>query len=277
MSRMIHIPEGTLQGYLDGELRLPEREAVRTHLSGCHACADQLGALRRAADRFTEAVRLLDQPAPADAASPPLEVPSRTEQERAMAPAPRPAPWHGVGHTVARAAAVLVFLAAGVALVSATPVGDWIANTWTRWVASEPVVEEPAVVAADSAVAASGSPILIVPREGSVRVVIEDAPAGTRIRIRLSDDERALLGVTEADGAGATSFRAGAGWASVRTPNASVIDVAIPRSLDRALVEVNGEAFVAKEGAGLRFLHGDEASSDNEIEFEVPASPSPGE
>lgn len=270
---MIHIPEGTLQGYLDGELRLPEREAVRTHLSGCHACADQLGALRRAADRFTEAVRLLDQSAPADAGHPPLEVPSRREQERALAPPRRPAPWHGVGHTVARAAAVLVFLAAGVALVSATPVGDWIANTWTRWVASEPVVEEPAVVDADSAVATSGSPILIVPRQGSVHVLIEDAPAGARIRIRLTDDERALLGVTESEGAGSASFRAGAGWASVRTPNALLVDVAIPRSLDQALVEVNGEAFVAKEGAGLRFLRGDETSPGNQIEFEVPASP----
>lgn len=274
---MIHIPEGTLQGYLDGELRLPEREAVRTHLSGCHACADQLAALRLAADRVTSAVRLLDQPTPDGAENPPadLEISSRTgtEPERALAPAPRPAPWHGVAHTVARAAAVLVFLGAGVALVSATPVGDWIANTWTRWVASEPVADDPPAVTVDSAMTASGSPILIVPREGSVRVLIEEAPAGARVRIRLTDDERALLAVTESEGPGAARFRAGAGWASVITPNASLIDIAIPRSLDQALVEVNGDAFVAKDGAGLRLLNGAESASDREIEFEVPLRP----
>ena len=67
---MSHVDEGTLHGYLDGELAPVERERVDTHLKGCPACQARLAEERTLIER---ASRLLGMAAPPERTMPPLQ------------------------------------------------------------------------------------------------------------------------------------------------------------------------------------------------------------
>ena len=64
---MLHVDEGTLHSYLDGELSADERAAVETHLSQCATCRASLAeerALRERASAVLGAARPVERPAP---------------------------------------------------------------------------------------------------------------------------------------------------------------------------------------------------------------------
>ena len=64
---MLHVDEGTLHSYLDGELSADERAAVEIHLSECATCRASLAeerALRERASAVLGAARPVERPAP---------------------------------------------------------------------------------------------------------------------------------------------------------------------------------------------------------------------
>ena len=105
---MLHVDEGTLHSYLDGELSADERAAVEIHLSQCATCRASLAeerALRERASAVLGVARPVERPAP------PFEQ-LRRQSTRS--------PWH-VRRSIAWAASVVLAVGLGYSLRGAAP------------------------------------------------------------------------------------------------------------------------------------------------------------
>lgn len=136
---MLHGTDGTLQAFLDDELRPDERAALVRHLDTCSACAAKLDGLRAAADQFSAAVQGLDQHAPAVAeAYAAVLHESRSRSSAAGKSGSRAAVAAVVAPRVARraflrAAALIVFCAtAATGALVESPVRRWAVGVWTQ-------------------------------------------------------------------------------------------------------------------------------------------------
>lgn len=109
---MIHLDEGALQAYLDGEIAGRVRAGAAEHLLRCGECRGRLDALKQANERLATALAVLDVPPPATA-------PRRSLVARNPL---------GLGSVVRAAILVFVLAAAASASVPGSPVRDWIAQ-----------------------------------------------------------------------------------------------------------------------------------------------------
>lgn len=104
---MLHLDEGTIHAYLDGQLESAERRGeVEHHLAGCPACRGRLAEERRLRER---AAQILELTSPAQVSQPPFSAIAR----RAAKGGRRTTSWLSFEVKVAWAATVVLALAAG--------------------------------------------------------------------------------------------------------------------------------------------------------------------
>jgi hypothetical protein len=234
---MRHLTDGELQAWLDAELAGTEAAAAADHLAGCGTCRDRMAELRAAAERFREAVALLDAEALA----------SRTRRRQRRG-------WRITTGIVGRAAA-LILVAAGVAL--AVVPGSPLRSLWNARGPSPALVEPTPVPVAGpgpAPVAASDVAVTLAPGLRSLLVSVRDFPAGSEIRVRTVDgvEARARVGRGGAD----TRFAVASGTIEIRGPGSSAspvpVVIELPRGLREATVEVDGEIAVRARAGRLK-------------------------
>jgi hypothetical protein len=241
---MSHPEEGTLLALLDGELPEAERAEVARHLAACPDCAAAMREMQGLRALFHGAVARTDVPAPAEWALPAVRRRART----------------GQGAQVRRAllrAAVLVLGFAGIAYaaVPGSPVRSWISRLVAppATPAREPELH-PAPPAPTASAARERAPagVSIAPEAGGVRVMLSGSGPDLRVRVRVSDGERAEVFATgEAAGA---RFRTGPGRVEVVGARGGEVTVTLPRGARTAVVEADGRVLLAREGDRLRVL-----------------------
>ncbi len=257
---MKHLDEGTLQALADGELPAGERRAAEAHLAGCGACAGELAGLR--ADHSTLAAAL----ARVDVAPPTAAAQMSLRRRRAAAASA----WGGEARRALLRAAVLVVALGGVAFaaVPGSPLRGWIDDVVAP-PAALPTVK-PAAPAPAPAPAAPppASGVSMLPDEGVVRVVLNGAASGLRVRARLADGDLAEVSATGA--AAGARFRGSSGRIEVLDAGPGEVLITLPRGASAAVVEVDGNVYVAKEGSRLRVTRpGTRAVTVQEAEFRV--------
>jgi len=274
-----------LQAFLDEELRSAERGAVEAHLSACSMCTATLAELRADAELLAGALRVLDVSVPPQdlealsrAAAAPLRIERGAAEEGRI--------WREVARmrwarrSLLRAAVlVLGFAAAASAAIPESPVRRWAVEAWKGAVAlfdrspgeqsQDGQVAEEATPSptqpADPAVLTSG--VSILPADGHLRVVLRSPDPSCQVRVVLVDGPRA--GIRAEGGSETARFATGPGRIEVSGAGAGVLTVELPRTLPRAVVEVDGKPYVVKEGADLRILAPRADSMGAEVTFRV--------
>jgi anti-sigma factor RsiW len=225
---MNHLEEGTLQAFLDDELKPRQRADVAEHLMGCRECRRVKEELVRARSVFSEAVSLLDVDAPGEAA-------------------PRRSLGAGGGAFVKAAGLTLLLAAAASAAVPGSPVREWLVRT----VQPEPAQEAPvleAVQPAPEPARASLPAGVSLPASSPVDVVI-DRPDGTTIR--LVETEGANVAVSALGTERDPAFSTAAGRIEVRGAVGGEITVAVPPTNAPFRLVVDGEVYAARATGAL--------------------------
>jgi hypothetical protein len=107
-----------------------------------------------------------------------------------------------------------------------------------------------------------------MPDDGAVRVVLNGAARGLRVRARVADGE--LVEVSATGAAAGARFRTSPGRIEVLDAGAGEVLIALPRGARAAVVEVDGHVYVAKDGARLRVTRpGAPSAAAREAEFRV--------
>lgn len=246
----MHVIDGELQAFLDGELDEKRRAVIADHLAGCAECAASLTELRRLSAIFSGAVELLDEPE---------VVPFVPRGGRAGRGA-----LLGVGSAFLRAA-VIVLLVGGVAwgALPGSALRGWAGQLWQAGAAllaggdGERQAEAAPVVAA-----LSQSAVSIFPDNGEARVVVREPEPGLELRVRLASVEQVTVRWT---GRGADpAFSTAAGRLEVVGAGAGEVSIEAPRSA-RVLVEVGGRVIAVVEGGEVRGLATAELDGDDVV------------
>lgn len=224
---MKHLDDGTLQAFLDDELRPDERAEAAEHLLGCPRCRGAKDELAQAHAVFSEAVSVLDVEAPDR--DPPAEIRKTGTAARSFARA---------------AGLVLLLAAAAAAAVPGSPVREWIRGT-----ADEEPVEAPA-------------PEAVPPDPASVTPVGVSLDAAQPVDVILTGLERTTVRLVKGTGEGVRvtavgadtdpAFRTATGTIEVRDGVGGEIHVRWPTSLETARLVVNGELYAEQTGQELR-------------------------
>ncbi len=267
----MHLSDGALQAFLDGQLAAGERARVADHLADCVPCQAELRQLKAAAALFHGAITLTDTEA--DLAG------ARAGTARRARPSPvirllggQSARAREVRRTFVRAA-VLVLLLAGAAsaAVPGSAVRRFLVNIWhqtTRLFGARPAAPPPAGVRIAPAPAPAPVPpagVSVLPDEGQVRILVHDAAPGLRVHVRVLDTDRASV---EAEGPAASAhFRTGPGRIEVTGGGKGDLRIGIPRSASHASVEVDGRpVFALDAGQSRRLAPADTAGGENVFE-----------
>lgn len=235
---MTHTNDGTLQAFLDEALEPSERASVSRHLASCATCTAELNALRTAAERFTSFVQAVDT------VTPPSEQ-TRLAVQRAR--------WQrrsvSARRTLARAAGLIVLLAAGAAVaMPGSPVRDWLRGLLADEEPAAPVVTEP--VAVEEPLPTPTTGVAVLPLDGRVRIVIEDAARGTRVHIRPIEGDEASV---QAAGLAADArFLTAPGEIRVMAAGAGDLIVELPRGVDDGEIVVDGTLLCSVVDGELR-------------------------
>ncbi len=249
----MHVDEGILQAYADGELADAERGEVELHLRICLACRAAMAELQSLARDFSGAVELL-QPA---------------ERGSIYAPADTRRPRRGgaVRRALPRAAVFLVGVAAAAAAATpGSPVRGWV----ERWSAtSAPAVQalppERAALPAPAPVPEAG--VSVEPLDGAVRVALRGAADEVLVRAEVVEGPRA--GVYAVGTAATARFRTAPGAIEVDGVEGGEVRVELPRAARSASVTVNGREYVRKEADQLRLSVPSADRSTSSISFRV--------
>lgn len=268
---MDHLTEGQLQACLDGDVESAAAPGLSAHLESCAVCMRSLQSMRVTAERAARALVWLDRPASTAAAMDEgyaalrrggtAEVVGanddvtvrRIEAHRSWG---RPA---RVGFLKA---AMLALFASGAAAaaIPGSPVQRWLGAAWQRISGAE---AESVVVPAQPAEPELGpgsepsaaepraevASIAVDPVDGAVRVDLLDAARAAGIRVVLVD---AGVATIEAEAAPNIRFSTGPGRIQASGLGTGMVTVSIPRSLAHAVVRVDGQAVLEKDGAELR-------------------------
>jgi hypothetical protein len=259
---MNHVAEGTLISYLDGALPLPARAEVDHHLKACSACAFEAEELRVAAREFRTALAVADVPIPLLAAR------ARLEDLLAPSRAVDISPWRKARRTPAflKAAAVVLLVAGGAsAAIPGSPLNrlaSEIAQLASRLVAGEPEPETPVVQVPVEQAPTTGWGV--TPVNNRIRISIRGMSDGLRMTVRLVDEATAF--VTPSSSQEIPSAKSGGGVLELTNVTSELI-VEIPRSVNRATIEVNGVPYYTKNGSDIRILQAAQESAADEYVF----------
>lgn len=226
---MNHLDDGTLQAFLDDELRPGERADAAEHLLGCRQCRSAKDELVQAHSVFAEAVSVLD-----------VEVPETS--------APVRRGWSAGGRAFVKAAGlILVVSAAASAAVPGSPVREWI----IRAVRPEPV-EAPATLEAVEPAPTPMPPApagVSLPVTAPVEVALSDLD-GTTIRLVETDGDRVT--VSALGGEVDPVFNTAADRIEVRGAVGGEITVEVPRAVRQLRLLVDGELYADRDLGELR-------------------------
>lgn len=243
---MIHLDEGALQAYLDGEITGRARVGTAEHLLACGECRGRLDALKRANQRLTTALAALDVPPPATAPRHPLAAPGGL----------------GLGSVVRAAVLLLVLAAAASASVPGSPVRDWIAQAVRP---SEPPPETPPsgpvvepAEASRSAVEPAG---ISIPGVRDVEVVVTGLDGAA---IRLVRTEGSGVAVSARGGERDPLFRLAAGRIDVVGGVGGEVRIEVPAAGQLRLL-VDGRPFAELADGELRVLEPGEREGDDVV------------
>lgn len=265
---MMHVAEGRLLAYIDGELPTAERSALESHLATCDACGVELDELRRIAAELHTALVGTDMVA---GIAPALQ--AFSERRAALVGAPAAATdldAHRARRTGATSqfrfarssllkAAALAALVVGAAsaAIPDSPFRDWLENAWDRVTGAPAETEtaQPAApvppVQAPEPLQAPGEPYRFAPSNGGARVLLRGIDPAALVRVRLIDGARAAV-YPPPQAAVQTTVRAGElEVLAARGTAGGTYIVEIPRSVERATVEVNGRVLFRKNGDAL--------------------------
>lgn len=220
MRLMNHLTEADLQSWIDAELDSVERNRVADHLAACADCRRELGILRAASELFRDALVLHDEGI--------IAAGGRDKARRAL---PR---WAG------RVAAITL-LVGGAAIAAVVPGSPLRA----LFVEPEPVEltdTTPGTTVSD----VNGASISVRPVARELRVRIRDFPAGTTVRLVLTDAQVAVANLPH--GEATARFVVAAGMLEVLGPGSEQnalegdgLVVQLPSWLDAGIVELDGE------------------------------------
>jgi hypothetical protein len=249
----MHVDEGILQAYADGELADEERGPVELHLRICLACRATMTELQALARDFSGAVDLL-QPAVQGS----IYAPADTRRPR------RPG---AVRRALPRAAVFLVGVAAAAAAATpGSPVRGWV----ERWSAppaptAQALPPEQAALPPPEVVPEAG--VSVEPLDGAVRVALRGAADEVLVRAEVVEGPRA--GVYAVGTAATARFRTSPGAIEVDDVKGGEVRVELPRAARSASVTVNGREYVRKEADQLRLFVPSADRSTSSISFRV--------
>lgn len=262
---MVHTAEGTLQAYLDGEIDDAAERAVADHIAACTACAEELDSLRDADRRLSQALALLDSPAPVLSA--------RAEIARRRS--------RGSGRRIARLgawglakAAMLLLVLAGAGAAAIPDFRRALETTFSRVVAmlggdqertaaapGEPTAPEPV----EDAEAIPGASF-VTPADGRVQILLHAPTGAVDVVVRLVDGEQAEV-TTATDEP--VRRRVGSGRLELIGLGSGTVTIGIPRDVPNATVEIDGVIRVYKEDGALRLSGSDAAGRGSEVRFQA--------
>lgn len=254
---MNHLADADLQAWIDEELDPGDRVSVADHLASCGYCRSALGELRAAADLFRDALVVHDE-----------------SMRGRRAGEPAAAGWSGVWKPprwAGRAAAVTLLIggATAAAIVPGSPFRDLIFGDDV-----EPVAEQPAETSSTELPATPGTSISVRPVGGDLRVRVLGFPAGTRIRIMLSDRPVGVASLP--DGEANARFVVAAGLLEVVGPGGDGITstgdgviLQLPRRLRSGVVEVDGAIAVRVSGGRIVAQRQVSGAGDGGVVIEV--------
>jgi len=228
---------------------------VKEHVEDCPACGAELAGLRAVSQGFATALQMFD-------VTPDYGFEAVLARRRGR----------GQRHMALRAlakAAVLVFAVGGVgaAAIPGSPVRAWVEEAWSgakSFLSIEAESPSPSGVAVEPLERASeAAGIAVAPVEGRIRIDIRNAAPDALVTVVVTAGTDAAV---TAEGA---SYRTGAGWIEVLGAASSVIRIELPRDAASAIVSVDGEPKVVKEGANLRLLAPAEDVAGSELQFRV--------
>jgi anti-sigma factor RsiW len=255
---MNHTTEGTLLEWLDGRLPASEYSRVEGHVAQCTGCTAELDRLRLLSATFAGAMELLDPPALTRAAY--------------AAVLRRRSHWRGADtrRTLARAA-VLVLAVAGIASATlpGSPLRAWLEDRLglnTHVTVSGAHAPSTLPAPAPAAEPASAG-IAILPINGAVRIVLNNADPALRVRVRLAEGE--IVDVRATGAAADAQFRTGPGRISISDAGAGEIQIALPHTVARATVFVGTKPYLIKERGQIRVLAPAADTAGAEIIFPV--------
>lgn len=257
---MVHLTDGNLQAWIDGELAgEPEVEArVRHHVGACEECADRLTVLRQRSERFSRAMLALDEgtAAPAD----PGPLPLAATRGRARRP------WRRTGWGLARAAGLLLVVAgAASAIVPGSPVRSWIGVLLSDDRAPSIAVDD--ISPRGEGVEAVGPTVVgVAADDGRVEVRLRDFGRDSKVHVRLTDAGRATVRV-EDTGTGPRFVTAPGQLEVIGTTGDVWVD--LPRSAHESAVTVDGEPLVRVTDGEIRILRPAVDSLREEVVFRI--------
>ncbi len=295
---MGHPSEGELRAFLDGEMAGEERSFLRAHLQSCGPCRSMAEAQEKTSRQVARALSLLDQEPALDVGEARLRVHARTtggagsrvyegggsstdsvgpgrarSNRRARIRLPFLRSEHGVPLPWAASIALLVTAGAASALPG-SPVREWVAQGWGALTGSgdaavglesvEPAAEEAPTAPATADPAETGASILA--GEEGVELWILGLPAGADLRVVRVDGN--MAGIFAGEG---TRFRTEEGRLEAEAPPGAV-RVEIPRSLENAVVGVNGTVLLRLAGGKMEIFGPVQRRTPMEILFR-PDSP----
>jgi hypothetical protein len=213
------------------------------HLADCSDCRHTVQWLR---DTRGAAAALSERPAPAESWE---RIAARVSAgESVLLPTELVTQHRSVGARALWRAALGLLLLAGAAAAAfqGSALRRWAERLFSR---EAPAPIETAPVAPQPAREAV---LLVEPNEGRVVLVLEQPRAGLRIHVRLSE-----VGAVEVRGRGAAAdaqFRSGAGRLTIVEAAGGELDVTIPQSLAVMRIEVDGAAYLTKQGRQIRIF-----------------------
>lgn len=243
---MIHVDEGTLQAWLDGELSGAARAEVEAHVASCSACT-QAGDALRALSARTHAVLAVLGDAP-DATLPALAAVHRRARGRGVARIP--------ASLVRAAALLLIFGGVVAAAIPGSPLHRWIIDVVGEEPVAEPappVIEPPPVVEpAPVREPVQETGLSILPADGELTIRLQDVGPDTEVVVREVDEELAWARWNAANTG--VRQRSGAGRLEISNVGPGPMTLLIPRSARSVIVEVDGSIWWAREGGQVRVL-----------------------
>lgn len=232
-----HPQPHTLLAFLDGELNAAEESTLDRHVERCSECSAALSAMRGTSEIVSDAVQARDEREPAQWTG--TQVRRLTiESRHAVLEQPRRAGWRPDLRWAA--GITLVVGAAASAMVLAGPLVD------------EPVPAE-AVVTPAAPAAEPEAAITVLARDGSLRVALRNAPAGSRVFV--TTETRATASVL-VRGVPAPYFTAEDGRVDIDVRGAVVrLHVVVPDTLRSAIVAADGVTLATVRGAVMTPTH----------------------